>query len=348
MAVQRQHQQHACMRMGRGSSRSQLRTCVAGIAWPRAADLSHNRLTALPASLCQLSSLGSLKLAHNRLVDGGVPWPQLCAGLAGLTSLLLGSNQLRRLPACMGQLTGLVQLGLEANCLAEVEPGALQGLRRLEVLQLQDNQLAVLPAEIGARMRACVCDALLLQSAQPPSCCITCLLRTRRQLHQSCGAERVAQQPGCAARRAVQPRAAASAGGRQQQVRACQRVVCVGPGCNRAAISCCVRGPGSHHTHRCTHARRLAALPPRLFVGCSSLATLSAHANPITVEALRSAEGFAGYDARRQARASKQLGGRVMADLDRAFSEGADVEQWQRWAAGPAGLGSDGSGRAGK
>ncbi len=51
---------------------------------------------------------------------------------------------------------------------------------------------------------------------------------------------------------------------------------------------------------------------------------------------------------RRQARASKQLGGRVMADTDRAFSEGADVEQWQRWAAGPTGLGSDGSGRAGK
>lgn len=51
---------------------------------------------------------------------------------------------------------------------------------------------------------------------------------------------------------------------------------------------------------------------------------------------------------RRQARASKQLGGRVMADTDRAFSEGADVEQWQRWAVGPSGLGNDGSGRAGK
>jgi hypothetical protein len=37
-----------------------------------------------------------------------------------------------------------------------------------------------------------------------------------------------------------------------------------------------------------------------------------------------------------------------MADTDRAFSEGADVEQWQRWAAGPSGLGTDGSGRAGK
>jgi hypothetical protein len=54
------------------------------------------------------------------------------------------------------------------------------------------------------------------------------------------------------------------------------------------------------------------------------------------------------FFCRRQARASKQLGGRVMADTDRAFSEGADVEQWQRWAVGPSGLGTDGSGRAGK
>ena len=54
------------------------------------------------------------------------------------------------------------------------------------------------------------------------------------------------------------------------------------------------------------------------------------------------------FVCRRQARASKQLGGRVMADTDRAFSEGADVEQWQRWAVGPSGLGTDGSGRAGK
>eukprot|EP00879_Flechtneria_rotunda_P024725 GHRR01026231.1.p1 GENE.GHRR01026231.1~~GHRR01026231.1.p1 ORF type:complete len:264 (+),score=62.82 GHRR01026231.1:270-1061(+) len=92
---------------------------------------------------------------------------------------------------------------------------------------------------------------------------------------------------------------------------------------------------------------RLTSLPSQLLVGCSSLTTLSAHNNPITVKYLRNAPGYEGYEARRQAQASKQIEGRVMTDLSKAFSEGADVEQWQRWAAGPTGLGSDGSGRAG-
>lgn len=68
----------------------------------------------------------------------------------------------------------------------------------------------------------------------------------------------------------------------------------------------------------------------------------------MTVEHLRSADGYQGYEARRQARATKQLEGRVLADVAKSFSEGADVEQWQRWATGPTGLGSDGSGRAGR
>lgn len=91
----------------------------------------------------------------------------------------------------------------------------------------------------------------------------------------------------------------------------------------------------------------MTALPPKLLVGCSSLCTLNAHQNPLTVEHLRTADGYQGYETRRQARATKQLEGRVLADIDKSFSEGADVEQWQRWVSGPTGLG-DGSGRAGK
>lgn len=83
-------------------------------------------------------------------------------------------------------------------------------------------------------------------------------------------------------------------------------------------------------------------------MGCSSLCTLNAHQNPITVEDLRAAEGYQAYETRRQARATKQLEGRVLADVDKSFSEGADVEQWQRWVSGATGMGSDGTGRAGK
>lgn len=76
---------------------------------------------------------------------------------------------------------------------------------------------------------------------------------------------------------------------------------------------------------------RVKALPPGLFSGCVSLAALLLRSNPITVEVLRTAPGFAEYDARRRARTNKQLDGRVMHDLDRAFAEGADVEQWQHY-----------------
>ena len=79
----------------------------------------------------------------------------------------------------------------------------------------------------------------------------------------------------------------------------------------------------------------ITTLPPGLLTGCSSLATLGVHANPITVQQLRETEGFAVYEERRRSRTSKQIEGRVMGpDGGRGFSEGADVEQWQHWQPG--------------
>lgn len=75
----------------------------------------------------------------------------------------------------------------------------------------------------------------------------------------------------------------------------------------------------------------MKALPEGLFASCTSLAALLLRGNPITVEALRNAPSFAAYEERRRARTNKQLGGRVMSDIERAFCEGADVEQWQHY-----------------
>ncbi len=77
---------------------------------------------------------------------------------------------------------------------------------------------------------------------------------------------------------------------------------------------------------------RLQRLPGALLASCQSLATVGLHSNPITVQQLRATPGFAEYEARRVARCNKQLDGRVLTDTDgNAFSEGADVEQWQHW-----------------
>lgn len=106
--------------------------------------------------------------------DAGLPWQQLCAGLSNLTSLLLGHNQLQVLPASLSQLTGLVQLDLQHNQLSSVEPGAFEGLCKLEVLQLQDNQLQQLPDSLGAHVQqGCLCPGSMMTGGAS-SCCGCC------------------------------------------------------------------------------------------------------------------------------------------------------------------------------
>lgn len=53
--------------------------------------------------------------------------------------------------------------------------------------------------------------------------------------------------------------------------------------------------------------RRLRRAPSAVLRGCTALARLSLHGNPITVEQLRAADGWAEFDARRRAQADKQL-----------------------------------------
>ncbi len=52
--------------------------------------------------------------------------------------------------------------------------------------------------------------------------------------------------------------------------------------------------------------RRLSAVPAALLRSCESLATLSLHGNPITVDALRETDGFRAFDARRCQKYAKQ------------------------------------------
>jgi hypothetical protein len=52
---------------------------------------------ALPPSLYQLASLGSLKLSHNCLQDAGMPWQQLCNALSSSLATLQVSEVLVRL-----------------------------------------------------------------------------------------------------------------------------------------------------------------------------------------------------------------------------------------------------------
>ena len=48
-------------------------------------------------------------------------------------------------------------------------------------------------------------------------------------------------------------------------------------------------------------------MPSAILKGCTALARLSLHGNPIIIEQLREADGFAEFNARRCAKADKQL-----------------------------------------
>lgn len=75
---------------------------------------------------------------------------------------------------------------------------------------------------------------------------------------------------------------------------------------------------------------RIASVPPALFLGCTSLHTLSMHENPLKLEQLRTVDGYAQYDARRRAKHDKQVDMRVFRGPG-GFDEGADSTPWRRW-----------------
>ena len=60
---------------------------------------------------------------------------------------------------------------------------------------------------------------------------------------------------------------------------------------------------------------RVHSLPEQLLRGCTMLATLSVHGNPLVAERMRELPGFDVYDARRKAKHDKQVGWREVGDV---------------------------------
>ncbi|MEA5621149.1 COR domain-containing protein [Cronbergia sp. UHCC 0137] len=106
-------------------------------------DLSHKRLTAVPAYIAQLCHLTVLDLSGNQLKI----LPEAIAQLTNLTELYLNYNQLTTLPEAIAQLTNLTVLKLNYNQLTTL-PEAIVQLTNLTVLKLNYNQLTTLPEAI--------------------------------------------------------------------------------------------------------------------------------------------------------------------------------------------------------
>ncbi|KAG1666955.1 hypothetical protein FOA52_004238 [Chlamydomonas sp. UWO 241] len=231
----------------------------------RAADLSHNTLTRLPASVSNLSSLVSLRLGRNALVDDGMPWGAV-GGLRALQVLEMDDNQLTQVPgSTLSCLTSLRRLSVCGNRLGSLPDGGVLGcLVHLEVLRLDGNRLEVLPDAFGG------CSSLVELSA------------------------------------------------------AHNQLACVPETLGRLASLQCLR----------LGTNRIATLPADVLQGCTSLWALQLDNNPITLEVLRATPGFGAYDERRKAKCDKQLDGGAMMNISKAFYEGADQELWQHWNPG--------------
>lgn len=113
----------------------------------RVLDLGGNQLTVLPPSISQLTSLQKLRLSINNMSDAGMPWEEL-ASLQSLAVLALDSNKLTLLPPCLSQLTRLQKLTAEHNQIAQL-PAAVGALTSLRALTLRGNRLTALPPALA-------------------------------------------------------------------------------------------------------------------------------------------------------------------------------------------------------
>ncbi|KAM4749434.1 leucine-rich repeat and calponin homology domain-containing protein 4 [Rhinophrynus dorsalis] len=130
------------------------------------ADLSKNRLSDVPADICQLVSLEFLNLYHNclrsvpsaisnlqvltylnisRNLLSSLP-PYLCR--LPLTVLIASNNRLVSLPEEIGAMTNLRQLDVSCNDL-QMLPSQMGSLELLRELNVRRNQLSTLPEELS-------------------------------------------------------------------------------------------------------------------------------------------------------------------------------------------------------
>ncbi|XP_063822501.1 leucine-rich repeat-containing protein 40-like isoform X2 [Ostrinia nubilalis] len=129
-------------------------------------DLSHNKLTVLPPGMGYLVRLVELNLSHNQLQE----LPPDIVNLRDLKKMNISNNNLKRLPA-LGELrkmevldanhndiealpdfygcTALKELYLANNFIKEITEEFCDQMQHLNVLNIRDNKIEVLPENIS-------------------------------------------------------------------------------------------------------------------------------------------------------------------------------------------------------
>ncbi|GFN77100.1 LINE-1 retrotransposable element orf2 protein [Plakobranchus ocellatus] len=108
-------------------------------------NLGNNKLPQVAPMIAQFDKLMLLDLRNNQLCD--LP-PQL-SSLSALRELVLSFNRFKQLPAVLYSVTKLEILFANDNQISELDVTGLSKLEKLATLDLQNNDIAQIPPELG-------------------------------------------------------------------------------------------------------------------------------------------------------------------------------------------------------
>lgn len=109
-------------------------------------DLSNNHISELPSSITSLQVLNRLDVSYNKIRC----LPETLTQITTLTHLLLSYNELGAgIPDVVGRLSNLQTLALSHCGLTVVEADKIRALAKLEVLDISNNNIGSIPAELG-------------------------------------------------------------------------------------------------------------------------------------------------------------------------------------------------------
>ncbi|XP_074036233.1 leucine rich repeat containing flyers-cup [Leptinotarsa decemlineata] len=108
-------------------------------------NLSSNRLCELPDFLSDLTMLKFLDLSKNQLNS----LPENFSKMVFLRELVLNNNKFTKIPSCVFDMVGLEILLIKENGVEEISIEGLKLLKRLATLDLSNNNIHVVPPELG-------------------------------------------------------------------------------------------------------------------------------------------------------------------------------------------------------
>ncbi|KAL6752608.1 hypothetical protein V8C86DRAFT_2752114 [Haematococcus lacustris] len=207
------------------------------------------------------------------------------------------NNRLKELPASLGMLTSLQRLVLSSNALSSFPGGIAAALSSLKILNLDHNQLQVLPAEL--------CQLAKLEKLYASHNSLRELPSMLDQL----------------------PKLQVLVVSHNQLTQLPEGLPGVLEECNVAnnAITVIPAGLGRLQQLKIFNLdnNRVSTVPAELLLGCAALHTLSLHGNPITPDALQSNPAFDAFEKRRRQKYDRSIAGGVMLG-SRGLDEGVD------------------------